>query len=266
MTTGDDRVDVAERAARAGGEVAHAAFRTGIDVETKDGKTDVVTQADREAQHRVIEVIRESHEEDAIVGEEDDELKAVPESGAAWVIDPIDGTNNFVRDTQIWATSVAAVRDGEAVAAANVLPALDDTYVAGKNGVTRNGESIAVSEKTDPETFAVAPTIWWGFDRRDEYANACRAVVERFGDMRRYGCAQAVLSMVASGQLEAAITNVHANPWDSVAGVFMVRQAGGVVTDVHGERWVPGCEGIVASNDEAHDVVLDAAQEIRPEA
>ncbi|WP_232702326.1 inositol monophosphatase family protein [Halobacterium wangiae] len=261
----DEYASVAERAAREGSEVALAAFRTDIDVETKSGKTDVVTQADRSAQRRVIEVIRETHLEDAIVGEEDDELKTVPESGAAWVIDPIDGTNNFVRDTQVWATSVAAVEDGECLAAANVMPALGDVYVSDDEAVTLNGESVTVSEKTDPETFVVAPTIWWDFDRRDEYANACRAIVERFGDMRRYGCAQAVLSMVASGQLEATVTNVEVNAWDSVAGVHMVRQAGGVVTDVHGDRWVPGCTGLVASNGEAHDAVLAAAREIRPE-
>jgi myo-inositol-1(or 4)-monophosphatase len=258
-------VTVAERAARAGGDVALDAFRTGIDVETKSGKTDVVTQADRAAQRRVIDVIRETHAEDAIVGEEEDELKTVPERGDAWVIDPIDGTNNFVRDTQIWATAVAAVDDGEAVAACNHLPALGDTYVAGDDGTTLNGDPVSVSEKTDPEAFVVAPTIWWDFDRRDEYGNACAAIVERFGDMRRYGCAQAVLSMVASGQLEATITNVHANAWDSVAGVHLVRQAGGTVTDVHGDRWTPGAEGLVASNGEAHDEVLAAAREIRPE-
>jgi myo-inositol-1(or 4)-monophosphatase len=261
-----DHISVAERAARAGGEVALDAFRTGIDVETKSGKTDVVTQADRLAQRRVIEVIRETHVEDAIVGEEEDELKAVPDEGDAWVIDPIDGTNNFVRDTQIWATSVAAVDDGEAVAACNHLPALGDTYVASENeGVTLNGDPVTVSEKTDPETFVVAPTIWWDFDHRDEYARACTAIVERFGDMRRYGCAQAVLSMVASGQLEATITNVHANPWDSVAGVHLVREAGGKVTDIHGDRWTAGSEGLVASNGEVHDEVLAAAREIRPE-
>jgi myo-inositol-1(or 4)-monophosphatase len=261
----EDRVSVAERAARAGSEVALAAFRTGIDVETKSGKTDVVTAADRNAQRRVIEVIRETHPEDAIVGEEEDELKAVPESGAAWVIDPIDGTNNFVRDTQVWATSVAAVKDGETVAAANVLPAMEDTYIAGEEGVTRNGDPVSVSPKTDPETFVVVPTIWWDFDHRDQYGRACAAIVERFADMRRYGCAQAVLSMVASGQIEGVVTNVVANPWDSVAGVHLVRQAGGVVTDVHGERWEPSAEGLVASNGEAHDVVLEAAREIRPE-
>jgi myo-inositol-1(or 4)-monophosphatase len=261
----EDRVHVVERAAVAGSEVALAGFRTDIDVETKTGKTDVVTQADRDAQRRVIEVIRESFPEDAIVGEEEDELKAVPETGAAWVIDPIDGTNNYVRDTKVWATSVAAVRDGETFAAANVLPALGDTYVAGPDGVTRNGDQVSVSETSDPEAFAVAPTIWWSFDRRDEYANACEAIVERFGDMRRYGCAQAVLSMVASGQLEGVITNVEANPWDSVAGVYMIRQAGGVVTNLEGARWEPGDTGLVASNGEAHDVVLEAARDIRPE-
>ncbi len=255
-------MSVAERAARAGAEVALAAFRTGIDVETKSGKTDVVTQADRDAQRRVIEVIRETHPEDAVVGEEEDELKSVPESGAAWVIDPIDGTNNFVRDTPVWATSVAAVKDGETLAAVNVLPALGDVYVAGDGEVTRNGDAMSVSAKTDPETFAVVPTIWWGFDEREEYARACRAIVERFADMRRYGCAQAVLSMVASGQLEGAVTNVDVNPWDSVAGVHLVRRAGGVVTDVHGDRWQPGSHGLVASNGEAHDVVLEAAREI----
>jgi len=259
----EDRASVAERAALAGSEVALEAFRTGIDVETKSGKTDVVTQADRDAQRRVIEVIRETHPEDAVVGEEEDELKKVPDTGAAWVVDPIDGTNNFVRDTQIWATSVAAVKDGETLAAANVLPALGDTYLAGDGDVTRNGEPVSVSEKTDPETFAVAPTIWWDFDERDQYARACEAIVTRFADLRRYGCAQAVLSMVASGQLEGALTNVTVNPWDSVAGVHLVRQAGGVVTDVHGDRWEPGCEGLVASNGEAHDVVLAAAREIQ---
>lgn len=259
----EDRTSVVERAARAGSEVALEAFRTGIDVETKSGKTDMVTQADRDAQRRVIDVIRETHPEDAIVGEEEDELKAVPETGAAWVIDPIDGTNNFVRDTPVWATSVAAVKDGEALAAANVLPALGDTYVAGDDGVTLNGEPVSVSSNSDPETFAVVPTIWWDFEERAEYAAACSAIVERFADLRRYGCAQAVFSMIASGQLEGAITNVTVNPWDSVAGVHLVREAGGVVVDIHGNEWEPGCDGLVASNGRAHDVVLEAAQEIR---
>ena len=259
----DDRAALARRAATAGSEVAAREYRTGIDVETKSGKTDVVTEADRETQRRVIEVIREERPDDAIVGEEEDELKAVPDEGDAWVIDPIDGTNNYVREIPIWTTSVAAVRDGEPVAATNASPALGDTYVSGPDGVEVNGDAISVSERTDPATFTVAPTFWWGFDRRDEYAAICREIVERFGDMRRFGCAQLTLAMVARGSLEGTITNVAPNPWDTVAGVHMVRRAGGTVTDLDGDRWRHDSGGLVASNGEAHDEVLAAARNVQ---
>ncbi|WP_440005895.1 inositol monophosphatase family protein [Halomicrococcus sp. SG-WS-1] len=265
MTDIDARVELAERAATEGGRVAADGFRTDLDVETKDGKTDVVTEADRAAQRRVVELVREEFPDDAIVGEEEDALKAVPEEGDAWVVDPIDGTNNFVRETPLWMTSVAAVRDGEPVAAANVAPALGDAYVAGPDDAARNGDALSVSDRTDPETFAVAPTIWWGFDRRDEYAAAVRSIVSRFGDMRRIGCAQLTLSMVASGALDATVTNVSPNPWDSVAGVHLVRRAGGTVTDVHGDRWTVGSRGLVASNGEAHEAVLAAARDAESE-
>jgi myo-inositol-1(or 4)-monophosphatase len=256
------RADVALAAARAGAAVAESQFRTGIDVETKDGKTDVVTQADRDAQDAVVDAIRKRFETDAVVGEEHDELKTVPESGPAWVVDPIDGTNNYVSGMRFWATSVAAVVDGEPVAAASIAPALDDAYVVGPAGVRRNDEDIAVAAEDDPERLAATPTIWWDFDRREEYAAACRATVERFADVRRFGCAQLALANVAEGSIGGTFTNVRANPWDSVAGVKLVRAAGGRVTDLNGERWQHDSRGLVASNGAVHDAVLAAAQEI----
>ncbi|WP_224268631.1 inositol monophosphatase family protein [Haloprofundus salinisoli] len=256
------RAAVARRAAEAGAAVAFDRFRRGIDVETKDGKTDVVTQADRDAQARVADVIDGAFPEDELVGEEDDALKTVPDDGDAWVVDPIDGTNNYVRNIRIWATAVAAVREGEPVAAASALPALGDTYVADADAVYRNGHEISVSAETDPEKSTVVPTVWWDFDHRDEYAAATRELVERFGDMRRFGCAQAVLAMVADGSLEGTITNIVANPWDTVAGVYMVRRAGGTVTDLEGNRWRHDSKGLVASNGAVHDEVLAAARGI----
>jgi myo-inositol-1(or 4)-monophosphatase len=258
----EERLAVAERAAKAGSEIAARNFRQGIEVETKSEKTDVVTEADREAQRRVIEVIREEYTEDAIVGEEEDELKEVPDEGPVWVIDPIDGTNNFVRSIPVWTTSVAAVVDGEPVAAVNDAPALGETFLAGPDETRFNGEPVSVSEKTDPETFTVAPTFWWGFDRRDEYAAMCRELVERFADIRRFGSAQVTLGMVAAGSLEGAVTNVDPNPWDTVAGVHMIRQAGGTVTDVHGDPWRHDSESLVASNGRAHDELVEATKRV----
>jgi myo-inositol-1(or 4)-monophosphatase len=255
-----DRADVALAAARQGAAVAESHFRTGIDVETKNGKTDVVTQADRNAQHAVVDAIRERFDADAIVGEEDDELKAVPESGPAWVVDPIDGTNNYVSGMRFWATSVAAVVDGEPIAAATVAPVLGDTYVAGPDEVRRDEHALGVSDEADPERLVVTPTIWWDFDRREEYAAACRAAVERFGDVRRFGCAQLALASVADGAIGGTFTNVDANPWDTIAGVKLVREAGGRVTDLDGDRWRHDSRGLVASNGAVHEDVLAAAR------
>lgn len=253
------RREVALRAAEAGAAVAAERFRTDVAVETKTGKTDVVTEADRLAQKRVVETIRD-HGDAPVVGEEDGQRSDLPPDGPAWVVDPIDGTNNFVRGLRHFCTSVASVVDGEPVAGASVCPAIGDRYVFGPAGVERNGEPITVSDRSDPETFTVAPTIWWPRDRRDEYAATARAVVERFGDTRRVGCAQATLAMVADGGLDGAVTNVTTHPWDTLVGVGLVRAAGGVVTDIDGDRWTHDARGLVASNGRAHDEVLAAAR------
>ncbi len=256
------RVETARRAARAGGDIALNLFREELTVETQRDETDVVTRADREAQAAAIDAIAEEFPDDPVVGEEGDTPETVPDEGPAWIIDPIDGTNNYVRGVRTWATSIAAVVDGEPVAAVNHMPALGDTYVAGQGVATRNGYEVSVSTETNPRAFVVAPTIWWDFDRRDEYASAAREVVERFGDLARFRCAQAALSQVAAGGLEGAFTNVDPHPWDTVAGVHLVRQAGGTVTDLTGERWTHESVGLVASSGPAHSEVLAAARSI----
>ena len=256
------RAALARRAAVAGGDVAKEFFRTGVAVETKDGKTDVVTEADHAAQREVEEIVREEHPEEAIVGEEGDALKSVPETGAAWVVDPIDGTNSYVRELTTWATAVACVVDGDPVAACNYLPALDDVYTADTDAAYRNGTEISVSSVTDPERAAVVPTVWWPRERRDEYARACEAIVSRFADLRRPGSAQAALAMVAAGSVEGVVTNVNTKPWDTIAGVHLVRRAGGQVTDLDGEPWHHDARGLVVSNGELHDEMLGAARAI----
>ena len=260
--TESSRATVATAAARAGARVAAEGFRGGLSVETKDGATDVVTAADREAQSRVIETIRETFPDDTVVGEEADYPKTVPETGDAWIVDPIDGTNNFVRDIEEFATAVATVTDGDPTAAAVVLPAHDAAYVADETTVTRNDEPISVSTVSDPELACVVPTVWWPHDRRDEYARACGAIVRRFADLRRLGSAQAALARLAAGSVEGVVTNVDCNPWDTVAGVHLVRVAGGRVSNLAGAPWRVGDRGLVASNGAVHEEVLAAAREI----
>jgi myo-inositol-1(or 4)-monophosphatase len=262
VTPNAHRAGTAEAAARAGGEVALELFRSELDVERKSGKTDVVTRADREAEQAVLEAIRAEFPDDPVVAEETGGDATVPEQGPAWVVDPIDGTNNFVREIPVWATAVAALVDGEAVAAAVVLPALDDAYVADGTGTRLNGDTVAVSDRTDVETFSVTPTVWWDRTRRGEYAAATGEIVHRFGDLVRFRSAQATLAMVASGALDATFTNRTPNPWDSVAGAFLVSEAGGTVTDIEGESWRHDSHGLVASNGRRHDEVLAAGRAV----
>lgn len=270
MTDAIRRAAVAERAARAGGVVARDRFRTDIPAETKANRNDLVTEADREAQEQVISTVREEFPADALVCEEDavppgqgdvEIHKSVPESGAAWVVDPIDGTGNYVRGVRFWTTSVAAVVDGDPVGVATYLPAENDIYTAGPESVTRNGSPIAVSDRSDPGTFAVALIGWWPARQGDRYASLFRAAAGEFGDLRRLGSIQGVLALVAAGALEAAFMPERPHPWDAIAGVDLVRRAGGTATDVHGERWQHDSEGLVVSNGEGHDAVLASVRE-----
>ncbi len=264
------RTAVAERAARAGGAVAREQYRSSLDVETKTDENDLVTATDREAQEQVVATIRETFPDDALVCEEEalppgadagvEIRKSVPAAGPAWVVDPIDGTANFVRGARFWASCVAAVVDGKPVAGTTHLPVAGDTYAAGAGGTTRNGTTVSVSDRTDPGTFAVGLLGWWPMGRGDGYAALFRASGETFGDIRRMGSMQGALALVADGTLDAGFMPARPHPWDSLAGVHLIRQAGGTVTDIHGDDWTHDSEGLVVSNGQAHRTVLAAVR------
>ena len=257
----EDRVALARRAAEAGAAVAADRFRTDLDVEHKNGKTDVVTQADRDAQTAVVDVIRERYPDVAVVGEEDEELKDVPDTGPAWVIDPIDGTNNFARGTHLWGVCVAVAEGGEPAGGATVLPALAETYVAGADGATRDGTVLSVSDREDPAELLVAPVFGLKDRDRPQYRAVTAAVLDSFGDVRQTGSGQTTLALVAADGVDAAVSTVPMAPWDTLLGVSLVRNAGGRVTDLDGERWHHDSESLIATNGACHDVVLDVVRD-----
>jgi myo-inositol-1(or 4)-monophosphatase len=252
-----DPIDLAERAARAGAEVATARFRTDFDVREKGGAMDPVTVADTETQDRIVEVLREAGAEASIVGEEGDASKTLPGTGRAWVIDPIDGTNNFARASHPWAVCVAAAEDREPIGGATVLPAFGETYVAGAEGATRDGAALSVSAREDPGELIVAPVFGLKDRDRAQYRAVTGGILESFGDVRQTGSGQTTLALVAGGGVDAAVSTVPMAPWNTLVGVSLVRGAGGRVTDMDGERWRPDCESLVATNGACHDAVRE---------
>lgn len=256
------RKQVAIDAAEAGADYAHDHFRTDLEIEEKSSSIDLVTRIDRETQRKIITRIREQFPDDVVVGEEEDERKTVPESGYAWIIDPIDGTQNYTRGMREWVTSVAVVKDMAPVAAINISPGICETYTATRDWVERCGHPISVSETVVPEAFLVAPTLRLQTDDSAAIGALTQKIIDQFGELRRIGSAQLTLSMVADGSLDATIgLDESPNPWDTVAGVYQVRQAGGTVTDIRGRDWKPGYPGLIASNGRSHDTVLAAVQQ-----
>ena len=244
-------------------------FGTELEIENKGtpgdgmGAADVVTETDRETQRQVVSVLTEHDPTATIVGEENDVQKTVPETGRAWVIDPIDGTFNFVRGLHYWTTSVAATVDGQVVAACSVLPALDRTYTADDSDAFLDGTAISVSDRPAGESTTVAPIIPPSYGERDGYGDGVAALVEQFGTTVRHCSAQATLALIARGALDGAVTPQRPNPWDSLAGAQLIRQAGGIVTDLDGARWSVNSDSMVASNGQIHDQLLEAAQGLR---
>jgi myo-inositol-1(or 4)-monophosphatase len=257
----DDPIELAERAALAGGEVAMSHFRTDFDVREKSGKMDPVTVADTETQDRIVGVLRDAGVTAPIVGEEGEAPKTLPDEGRAWVIDPIDGTNNFARGTHLWGVCVAVAEGGEPAGGATVLPALGETYVAGADGATRDGTVLSVSDREDPAELLVAPVFGLKDRDRPQYRAVTAAVLDSFGDVRQTGSGQTTLALVAADGVDAAVSTVPMAPWDTLLGVSLVRNAGGRVTDLDGERWHHDCESLIATNGACHDVVLDVVRD-----
>ncbi|WP_205742924.1 inositol monophosphatase family protein [Halalkalirubrum salinum] len=262
----DDRQSVAVAAALAGGSVARSFFRTAVTESNKRGvgpainPGDIVTTADRHAQDAAVATINARFPDDTIVGEEGDLPKRVPEQGFVWVIDPIDGTYNFARGAIGWTCSVAVLQDGRPIHAVNTAPAVSDTYTVSDGVVTRNGSPVTVSDRNDPKLAAVAAMGLPDFGHREAYANSVSQLLLQFGNLRRIGSAQLTLSLVASGALDGAVTAYPLSPWDTIAGVELVRAAGGCVTDIDGSGWSWETPGLVASNGQIHEDLLTSVK------
>ena len=205
----------------------------GVDVAaTKSSATDVVTAADREAERLVTALIREARPEDGILGEEGASDSGT--SGITWVVDPIDGTVNYLYDLPIFSVSIAAtVADPEAfadgrraVAGAVCAPRTGELFVASQgSGATRNGAPIRVSAQGELGLALVGTGFGYTPERRAEQAEVVARVLPLVRDIRRIGSAAYDLCLVASGRLDAYYER-GLQPWDYAAGALIAREAG----------------------------------------
>jgi myo-inositol-1(or 4)-monophosphatase len=191
---------------------------------TKSSDTDVVTEFDRASERLIVDGIRSQRPDDAIVGEEGTD-DAGP-SGIRWLIDPIDGTTNFLYDLPGYAVSVAALDATGAIAGAVYLPVTDELFTAtAGGGALLNGLPIRCSTTASLQQALVATGFSYLVERRRDQAERIAQVIPRVRDIRRLGAAAPDLCYLAAGRLDAYYEQ-WLGPWDYAAGELIARESG----------------------------------------
>ena len=224
---------VAERAARAGGEIL-LDFQHRM-VGREKGPRDLVTEADLASQRCIREIILGEFPDHDFLGEEDDP-QAPPAAGRdyRWIVDPLDGTTNYVHGLQAFAVSIALEHRGELIAGIVFDPVTKECFaVAQGEGATVNGKAIRTSLCQTATSALVAASFSPLVDRHSIEVVRFVEAIEACQGVRRLGSAALNLAYVAAGRLDAYWATA-VKIWDVAAGVLLVREAGGIVTNIEG--------------------------------
>ena len=242
-------------AARIGGEVLRRNLTgtAALDVVDK-GKNDFVTRVDREAEQAVVSFIRGRFPSHAFLAEESSPAPGVE---AEWIIDPLDGTTNYIHRYPFFATSVAVRVGDEVVAGAVYDPSRDELFAAARGrGATLNGRPLQVSRCPD----LAAALLVTGFPFRSlakmsQFLASLEALIRLSSGVRRDGSASLDCCYVACGRLDG-FWECGLSAWDIAAGALLVEEAGGQVTDFEGARGFLASGDIVASPKTIHPAFL----------
>jgi len=244
-------LDIARTVALEAGELIARRRREGVEVaDRKSSSVDVVTFADRESEQFIQSRIAELRPRDGFFGEEGADSSS--QSGLTWIVDPIDGTVNYLYDIPQYAVSIAVV-DGDTnpaswtqLAAAVNNPVLGELYSAATGQGAFLGESLLqVNNETNLAHALVATGFSYTSAERAEQAAIVHRVLPEVRDMRRAGAASLDLCHVASGRLDGYWER-GTKPWDFAAGTLIVREAGGVVGGLGGAPF--GNDMVLATN------------------
>lgn len=222
-----DRAALASDLARRAGQIALDFFRNrdALEIETKNGELDLVSIADRAVEDMIRGEIAQAFPDDGILGEEGGAASGT--SGLTWVIDPIDGTVPFLMGLPHWCVVIALIEGTETLVGVTDMPVTGEHFAArAGHGVTLDGARLQLdaSKRIDQGLVAVGAS-----DRSDPAiaSGIIHALMTQRGMFYRNGSGANMLASVAAGRL-AAFVEPDMNPWDSLAGLLMIREAGGV--------------------------------------
>ena len=212
----------------------------------------LVSDLDLKAEKAIIRQIKKEFPDHSILSEETPQLN---DSDYKWIIDPIDGTHNFLKGVRIFGISIALEYKGRVILGVINVPLENKVYIARKGrGAFCNGKRIHVSGRPiDKATIIYDSSI---YKHRKDMLKLLDKVSEKAFNIRMFGSTVESLAWVAAGKLEAEV-EFSDKPWDFAAGAFLVEEAGGVVTDFKGNPWHPYIPNYIAANKKVHKVLLN---------
>lgn len=256
-------LETAIKIAKKAGDFLYS-FTSSLEVKEKGSKYDFVTQADVQSQALIKKAINEMYPSHIVIGEEDG--KSDKEIAQAlygddecyfWIVDPLDGTQNYIKHLGGYAVSLSLFHKGEIIVGCTYVPSEKELFFAEKGaGAFRGEEPLFVSQT--PNVFSSflntgIPTI--NMDYREMMRNIINKISMKSLNMRIIGSATRSLALTAQGTFDAYF-ELGPHPWDVGAGILFVEEAGGKVTNFNGEKYKLGNEGIVATNGLIHDEIL----------
>jgi len=227
-------LNTAVKAARKAGSIIN---RASLDVDlvkvASKGRSDFVTEVDRAAEQAIVDILLKAYPDHAILAEESG---ASGDSEYTWIIDPLDGTTNFIHGFPQYAVSIA-LRHREHVTQAVVYdPTRNELFTASRGrGAFLNERRIRVSKRSKLSECLIGTGFpFRSFEHLDEYVRMFRSVTEHTAGIRRPGAAALDLAYVAAGRLDG-FWEIGLSPWDMAAGSLLILEAGGLVSDFKGE-------------------------------
>ena len=256
----NDLVKLAERAAVRAGDYIRGATRPAVNTWTEKGQHDFATEVDRAAEGLITETLTRDEPESVIVGEELSPRRAL-KGRLVWIVDPLDGTTNFLHGYPQYAVSIAAQVDGKLAAGVVHDICRKRSYTAARGGgAYEEGTRLGVSAVTEPRLALVGTGFpFKALHLLQQYLSQFAAVLGATSGVRRAGAAALDLADVAAGRLDA-FWELHLSPWDVAAGALLIREAGGMITRPDGAADVlSGVQNgaVVAGNAHLHRWLLD---------
>lgn len=217
------------------GSLIKKTFSKTLNIQTKSNQNDLVTEVDKETEQFFIRKIRETYPDHKIIGEEGfgDDLAST--DGVIWIIDPIDGTMNFVHMQRDFAISIGIYEDGIGQIGLIYDVVRDELYHSIKNnGVYMNNIRLTPLEKGTVSEAVIGMNATWVTENKRIDPSILGVLVKDVRGTRSYGCAAIELASVAAGRLDAHIS-LRLSPWDFAAGKIIIEELGGEVSDLRGK-------------------------------